>query len=132
MTRILLVEDDLTLLQRTKATLQTDYFPDYTFYTAGSLREAIDKIKDVQAVSLIVADYELTDGNAYDLLKYCQENLSDVPVIIITAFGHDASKEVRAALSFQKGAFDFIDKSSDIEELVERIKRALEIVKALA
>lgn len=131
MTKILIVDDEADQLKRMAEILETA-FPDYEILTAASLAQAKARIEAVRAVSLVVTDYKLTDGTGYDLLRYCNEALTDTPVIIITAYGQDENEEVRAALSFQKGAFDFINKPLDFNELIERIKHALRIAEALA
>ena len=131
MTRILLVEDDERLLKRMKEILELN-FPDYQIHLASSVNQAKEKIKELRTVSLVVADYLLGDGTGYQLLEFCQNHLTDVPVIFITAYGKDEDKEVRAALSFQKGAFDFMHKPLDFDEFIERIKHALQMAEALA
>lgn len=131
MRQILLVEDNADQRDNLQLILKKA-FAKHEIVAVGSLGEAKTKIKELWAVNLIVTDYQLLDGNAYELLKYCQEHLTNVPVIIITAFGQDEEKEVRAALSFQKGAFDFMHKPLEPEELIERIKHALQVAEDLA
>jgi DNA-binding NtrC family response regulator len=131
MTKILIVDDETDQLKRMAEILEAA-FPDYEILTAASLAQAKAKIEAVRAVSLVVTDYKLTDGTGYELLRHCNEVLTNTPVIIITAYGQDESEEVKAALSFQKGAFDFINKPLDFNELIERIKHALRIAEALA
>jgi DNA-binding NtrC family response regulator len=131
MIRILVVEDQIDQLESIVENLE-EWFPTYEIYAVRSFAEADKKIQEFQTVSLIIADYQLEDRTGYDLLKYCQEHLTNVPVIIITAYGRDEEKEVRAGLSFQKGAFDFMHKPLDFDEFKERIKRAIEIAEALA
>jgi len=131
MVRILMVDDDTAQLNRMSEILRKA-FPDYEIHAATGLSEAIEKVEELQAISLIVADYRLSDGTGYDLLKYAQDRLTNVPVIIITAYGKDEEQEVRAALSFKQGAFDFMHKPIDYDELIERIGRALRIAEELA
>ena len=131
MTRILLVENEKDQLKRITQTLERN-FPDYEIHAVSSLNQAKEKIKELRRVSLVVADYLLDDGTGYQLLEFCQNHLTDVPIIIMTAYGRDEEKEVRAALSFQKGAFDFVHKPLDPDELIERIKHALQVAEALA
>ncbi|MCP4352966.1 MAG: response regulator [Desulfobacterales bacterium] len=133
MVRILLVEDEAKQLNRMKEILEQT-FPDYDIQTASTPRQAIEKLNQLRAFSLLITDYdyEQADETGYNLLEYCRKNLTDVPVIIITAYGKDSEKEVRADLSFQKGAFDFMHKPLDIQEFIERIKRAILISEALA
>jgi DNA-binding NtrC family response regulator len=126
-----MVDDDAPQLNRMSEILR-NAFPDYEIHTASGLAEAMSKIEQLKVVSLVLADYRLDDGTGYDLLKYCQDNLTNVPVIIITAYGKNEEREVRASLSFQKGAFDFMHKPIDYDELIQRIGRALKIAEELA
>ena len=109
MTRILIVDDDVIQLEL-MAEILKQAFPDFEILTAPSLTEAKKTLEKLRVVSLVVTDYKLNDGTGYQLLKFCSEVLTNVPVIIITAFGNDENEEVRAALSFRKGAFDFLKK----------------------
>ena len=136
MERILIVEDEENQLSRMKEILERE-FPDYDIQTAPNPARAAETIDRLKAFSLIVADYDYSKSSdrsgdtGYTLLEYCKNNLTQVPVIVITAYGKDLEKEVRAALSFQKGAFDFMDKPLDFAELIERIKRAIAISKEI-
>lgn len=134
MERILLVDDDAIQLQRMKKIL-AKALPDADINTALNLNAAINQIAQKKAFSLVITDYllaEQSDETGYKLLEYCQDHLTDVPVIIITAFGQNSEKNVRAARSFQKGAFDFMHKPLDFDEFIERVKRAIAISYALS
>ena len=132
MTRILIVEDEADQLKRLAEILQ-QAFPAYEILTAASLTEAKAKLAEVRAVSLVITDYKLTDGTGYQLLRHCHEVLTNPSVIIITAYGEDENEEVKAALSFQNGACDFIKKPIlDLNEMIERVRYALKISEALA
>ncbi len=132
MTRILIVEDEVDQLKRLSEILQRA-FPAYEILTAASLAEAKAKLAEVRSVSLVITDYKLADGTGYELLSHCHEVMTNPSVIIVTAYGEDESEEVRAALSFQKGACDFIRKPiTDLDEMIERIRYALKISEALA
>jgi DNA-binding NtrC family response regulator len=132
MTKILIVEDDPEQLAGLAKILR-GAFPDGEILLAASLAEAKATLDAVRSVSLVLTDYKLTDGTGYELLQHSNEVLTNTPVILMTAYGQAESEEVRAALSFQKGAFDFIDKPiQDFPALIERIKHALRIAEALA
>ena len=134
MIRLLLVEDNQPQLERTRQILAQN-FPGYDIQTASTLNEAIELINKFKVFSLVITDFKLAEDaseTGYKLLEYCQERLTDVPVIIVTAHGKDSENEVRAGLSFQKGAFDFMHKPLDFDELIERVKRAINISEALA
>jgi DNA-binding NtrC family response regulator len=132
MVKILIVEDDPMQLEGLAKILR-GVFPAGEILTVASLVEAKTTLDAVRSVSLVLTDYKLADGTGYELLQHCNENLINTPVILMTAYGQSESEEVRAALSFQKGVFDFINKPIiDYPELIERIKHALRIAEALA
>ncbi len=127
MIRILIVEDRKDQCKRMTQILQKA-FPNHEIFGVGSVNEAKNKIKELRSITLAIVDYELNDGNGYELLEYFKENLSNVPVIIVTAYGKDENKEVRAGLSLIKGAADFMHKPiEDVDELIQRVKHCIEI-----
>lgn len=74
-------------------------------------------------VDLIILDLKLPDGSGVDVLKQVKEVFPDLPVIMMTAFGSVTS----AVEALKLGAFDFISKPCNLEELTHLIKRALEL-----
>lgn len=134
MQRILLVEDQEEQLRRLGDIL-TAKFPTSEVHLAKGLQEAIRLIHEFRTMSIVITDYQLEDGNGYDVLAYVQDHLTNVPVIIITAYGRHEGMEVRPALSFKKGAVDFMHKPlglEEIAELIERIKLRIEDAEARA
>lgn len=136
MERILIVDDEENQLNRMKEILERE-FRDFDIQTAPNPARAVETIERLKAFSLIITDYDYSKSSdhsgdtGYTLLEYCKNNLTNVPVIVITGYGKHEEKEVRAALSFKKGAFDFMHKPLDFAEMIERIKRALAISKEI-
>ena len=90
--------------------------------TAASLREARDRLQE-QAYDLCLTDMRLPDGNGIELVRYAQKRFPDMPTAVITAYGSmDAAVEAMKA-----GAFDFIAKPLQIEELRNVVEQALKI-----
>src|SRR5690606_10418526 len=81
---------------------------------AGSVVQGVKLINE-QRPDLLLMDIQLTDGNAFDLLK----QLDDVPrqLIFITAYNHHAIKAIKY------GALDYLLKPLDEEELLEALDR---------
>lgn len=72
---------------------------------------------------LCLTDMQLPDGNGIELVKSIQENFSQIPVAVITAFG-----SVDTAISALKsGAFDFVSKPVDLPHLRSLIETALKL-----
>lgn len=73
-------------------------------------------------VDLILLDIKLPDMNGLDVLKKIREIDSDPIVIMMTAYA-----DVQTAVAAMKaGAYDYINKPFDIDELRLAIKKALE------
>ncbi|CAN5922615.1 sigma-54 dependent transcriptional regulator [soil metagenome] len=70
---------------------------------------------------VVVTDLNMRGMNGLGLCTRIVENRPDVPVIVITAFG---SLETAVA-TIRAGAFDFVTKPFDIEELLLAIERAI-------
>ncbi len=73
---------------------------------------------------VLLVDYRLKETNGIEILKRVKKNYPFVQVIILTAYG-DVSLAVEA---MKAGAFDFIQKPIKKEELLVRIKKAVEFV----
>lgn len=76
--------------------------------------------KAVENYNLILLDMVLPDGNGIELLREIREKHPETLVIIITAHGRMES----AINAMKEGAYDYLEKPFDIEELIIVIKRA--------
>ena len=66
----------------------------------------------------LLTDMRLPDGDGLDLVRYIGENIRDLPVAVITAFG---SLE-NAVQVLKAGAFDYIAKPVSLEQLRALVK----------
>ena len=113
---ILIVEDKESLALMIKKVLHKQ---GYEAKTASNLKEAKDLLSKGVSISLILTDLKLPDGDGLTLLSICEDR--NIPIIIMTAYG-SINTAVKAV---KEGAFDFITKPFDIDNLVEIIKKAL-------
>jgi len=105
--KLLFIEDDLIDRKAFIRFTQEDIFP-YNFTVSCSLRETKKILKD-ENFDIIVSDYLLGDGTAFDILK-----LSDnIPLIIITGAGD----EEIAIQAMKTGASDYIIKDHEYNYL---------------
>lgn len=89
---------------------------------AADLASAIELVKN-ETFDLCLTDMHLPDGNGLELVKFIATNQPDLPVAMITAFG-----SVDTAISALKaGAFDFLQKPIDLEQLRSLVESALKI-----
>lgn len=91
---------------------------------AYSAEQAFDIFKS-SSIDLIITDMKLPGKSGLDLLKQVHEIDSDIPVIVITAFG-----TIQNAVDAMKlGAFDYIAKPFTVEEIEVKINKAFKLPK---
>ena len=95
----------------------------YELQFAASGAEALRLIQEQPAIDLIITDLQLGPISGMDILETARQQVPDVPVIIITGYGTVKS----AVEAMQKGAYDYISKPVDNDELKIVIGRALHL-----
>jgi two-component system response regulator HydG len=117
MSKILLVEDDVMFSQLLEGFLKKNHFEVEARYDVKSSLQGLT----TDTYNLFLLDYRLPDGNGLDVLKAAREEGISVPAIIMTSFN-----DVRTAVSaMRSGAFDYITKPVNPDELLMVIKDAL-------
>lgn len=115
---VLVVDDEKNILKVVSATLKQN---DYEVETARSSEEAIEKFNQ-NVFDLIITDLKLPGKTGIDLLEYVKARDADVPVIMITAFGTIEN----AIEAMKKGAFNYLTKPINPDELLSVMKEAIE------
>ncbi len=95
----------------------------YQLLLARSGDEALRLIQDHDALDMIITDLQLGAISGMQVLEAARQQVPDVPVLIVTGFGTVKS----AVEAMQKGAYDYISKPVDNEELKIVIARALQV-----
>jgi two-component system response regulator HydG len=117
MAKILLVEDDTTFSQLLQGFLQKN---GHTVNTAPDIKLSL-KLLEQQQFDLLLLDYRLPDGIGLDVFVKAIEHGDKIPAIIMTSFN-----DVRTAVkAMQAGAFDYITKPVNPDELMMVINNAL-------
>jgi DNA-binding NtrC family response regulator len=118
MERVLIVEDNESMAQMLKQTLELE---GYEVIVASDGVEGIRVIKDTK-VHIVITDLKLPKKDGLKVLQASKEENPLVPVIVMTAYG-----SIETAVNAMKlGAYDFITKPLDTDHLLMLIKRALE------
>jgi two-component system response regulator HydG len=117
MTRVLFIDDDRAMCEAMSSELVEHGF-DVVWRTKADEALALLAREDFVAV---ITDLNMPGMNGIDLCQRVADNHRDVPVIVITAFG---SLETAIA-TIRAGAFDFLTKPVDIEDIVVAIERAV-------
>ena len=95
----------------------------YSTRLAGNSEECLGKVSEVLP-SLLILDIWLKDSkmDGIDILKKVKIEFPHVPVVIISGHGN-----VQIAVSaIKQGAYDFIEKPFNIEQLLVVVRRAME------
>lgn len=116
MKKILLVEDDLSLIEGLKFSLSRHEF-DVT--VARTVKEARELFR-LHEYQLVLLDLMLPDGSGFDICKSIRP-LSDVPIIFLTA----SDEEVNVVMGLDLGGDDYIPKPFKLNELMSRINAIL-------
>jgi DNA-binding NtrC family response regulator len=114
--RILIVDDELNMLLVLEAMLQKE---GYEVTTASNGLEALEILESGE-VGVVVTDLKMPELNGLELLDRIVKNLPHIPVIIITAHGTITT----AVEALKKGAFDYITKPFDQDDLKNVISKA--------
>jgi two-component system nitrogen regulation response regulator GlnG len=114
---VLLVDDDDSIRWVLNETLDD---LGLTVTQTNAADEALEILKK-QSFDLIISDVRMPGTSGMELLNYCQQNFPDIPVIIMTAHS-DLDSAVNA---YTKGAFEYLPKPFDLDEVSEIVARAL-------
>lgn len=116
---ILVVDDDPGFRTLLETILRGE---GYAVETAGSVAEA-RSAGSRKSFHLVISDLKLPDGAGIDILRHWKEEMPEVPVILVTAFGSVAS----AVAAMKLGAMDYLGKPlSSPDELRVVVRKALE------
>ena len=120
MSDILIVDDERDIRE-----LISDILKDEGFATrlASNSDETMAEI-NTEAPALIILDIWLKDSrmDGIDILKTVKRDNPDVPVVIISGHGNI---EIAVA-AIKQGAYEFIEKPFNIDQLLVVIRRAME------
>ena len=116
--KILIVDDDLEMCAFLSDLLQGEGF---SVTTTGDSLEA-SKILKKEEFDILITDLRMKGLKGLDLLGEAKKIAPLTPVIIITAFGTIAS----AIQAMKLGAYDYITKPFQTDELILTVTKALE------
>src|SRR4029079_1361729 len=117
--RILVVDDDPAIRRFAEAALGSEDFE----VTAAATAEDALGLMARGAYDLILTALTLPGQSGLDLLARLRQTASDVPVLIMTAYGSVES----AVDAMRLGATDYVAKPLEGEDLCHRIRAALRL-----
>ncbi len=116
MAKILLAEDDLSLIEGMKFSLSKQGFDVTVSRTVKEAKACFGRSK----YDLVLLDLMLPDGSGFDICKTIRQT-SSIPVIFLTS----SDEEVNIVMGLDIGGDDYITKPFKLNELISRINAAL-------
>ena len=116
--KVLVVDDEESVVMTIKAILQLD---GYNVATTMSGAEARAMVRETE-YDLVLTDLRLEDGDGLDVLKAVRESYPETVTIMLTGY---ASLE-SAIQALRAGAYDYLVKPSEVEELRSTVSRGIE------
>jgi DNA-binding NtrC family response regulator len=113
--RVLLIEDDELLRTAVAEWLQQD---GYCVSVAATGTEGLQRAAD--GADVVVLDYNLPDFDGFEVLRRLQSAHPRLPVVMFT--GHASFAHVVEAM--KRGAFHYLPKPADLEELSRVVRQA--------
>lgn len=119
--KILVIDDEIDMLNSCSKLLRTK---GYDVVALNNSEEAAYLLK-TELFDLVLCDLLMPTVDGFAVLKIMKELELDIPIIILTAYGTID----RAVSSMKAGAFDFIEKPYEAEQLQVVVERALNFSK---
>lgn len=116
---IILVEDEKIVRISLADALKAE---GYTVLPVGDGQSALSALEEGE-FSLVITDIRLPGASGIDILKKSLSESPSTPVIMMTAFGNIKD----AVESMRLGAFDYITKPFDLDEMLITVSKALEV-----
>jgi len=114
---ILVVDDEINVIESFKRLLEDDY----KVLTATNGEEALEKIEK-ENLDIVLLDIRMPEMDGIEVLRRIREMNENVDVIVITAVS-----TMRTAIEAMKlGAYDYITKPFEVDEVIVSINKALE------
>ncbi|TFH16331.1 MAG: response regulator [Lentisphaerales bacterium] len=117
MARILLVDDENCILRTMALVLESE---GHSTVCVLNGEEAISQL-DSHEFDLVLTDIRMAPMDGVELLTELKKVKPEMPVIVVSAYGSDAT----AAQCAELGAFEYIKKPFDVGKVLNAVGRAL-------
>lgn len=115
---ILIADDDPVIRRNLRVLMESE---GYRVMEAANGMEAARAL-ETSSVTLVLLDLKMPGCTGLDVLRDHQDRLEDTPVIVITALGGSSA----AIEAMKLGAYDYITKPFDLDDVLFTARRALE------
>jgi putative nucleotidyltransferase with HDIG domain len=116
--QILIADDEEAIREVVSTLLEAQ---GYSCFTVGNGRQALEALSN-HPVDLVLSDMVMPEMDGLQLLSWLRTHDRDIPVIMVTAM-HDVSTALEA---MRRGAYDYILKPFERDQLLMGVRRALE------
>lgn len=116
---ILVIDDDLSMLDCVRMSLNSE--PGYQLRVCSNPHEAVELLKS-HSFNLVISDITMPGLTGLEILGIIGKHDPNIPVVLMT--GESDAVKMRTAI--QLGAFDFLRKPFEINELHITVKQALQ------
>ena len=114
---ILVADDDATIRENLAIFLRSEGYDVVEAADGNQAAACLHK----QSLSLALIDLKMPGQNGIELLRDNAELVEEIPVVVITAYGGSTY----AIEAMKLGAFDYITKPFDLDEILFTVRRAL-------
>jgi len=119
---VVVVDDDINICQMLALTLQRKY-------TVRACHSGDEGIKAVNRdVHVVILDIKMPGKDGFQVYQEIQPKFPDLPIIFFSAY-QDVLEGAKLSLKYKP--FNYIDKSSNIKELLDSVDRAVESYKRI-
>jgi two-component system response regulator AtoC len=115
--KVLVADDDRTIRRNLVRLLESEGFG---ALEANDGAEALQSIR-ANSPDAVLLDLKMPQRDGLDVLSELGPALAELPVIVITAFGGSSP----AIEAMRRGAYDYVTKPFDLDEVLLTLKRAL-------
>jgi len=116
--QVLVVDDDASMQRMLRQRLERE---GYAVQTAPNGEEGLNLIRK-EVFNLIITDLRMPKLRGDELVRAVSQFNPNIPIIVMTAYG-----EVNEAVELmQDGIYHYVTKPFDVEDLVLKVKRALD------
>jgi two-component system, NtrC family, response regulator AtoC len=113
--RVLIADDDASIRALLKDMLEDEGYETVEVKSGADVMRAVPKVEP----NLLILDFKLPDMDGLDVLQRLSSQGHKMPILMITGMG-SASTAIKAT---QLGAFDYITKPFEIEDVLHRVRQ---------
>ncbi|SHJ94022.1 two-component system, NtrC family, response regulator HydG [Tangfeifania diversioriginum] len=124
MAKILIIDDDVTFCLMLKALLEKSGYKVSSVFSTAEAKRKIEK----QNFEIVFTDLRLPDTSGMELIKLIKKKAPKTQIIMMTGYADIAT----AIESIKKGAFNYIPKPLNPDEVLNLVREALDQAEGVA